>query len=41
LKTQGKRRKKTLLDEPMVPSVHSVSVVGTLRNRPNEVDTVG
>jgi hypothetical protein len=28
-------------DEPTVSSVHSVGVVGTLRNRPNEVDTIG
>jgi hypothetical protein len=36
-----KGRKLTPSDEPSVPSMHSVSVVGTLGNMPNEVDTVG
>jgi hypothetical protein len=36
-----KGRKLTPSDEPTVPSVHSVGVVGTLSCRPNEVDTVG
>jgi hypothetical protein len=36
-----KGKENTPSDEPMVPSVHSVGVVGTLRNRSNEVDTVG
>jgi hypothetical protein len=40
VKTEQRKEKKTPLDEPTVPSVHSV-IVGTLRNRPNEVDTVG
>jgi hypothetical protein len=40
LKTRIKRRKKTPSDEKTVPSVHSVGVVGTLRRRKNEDDTV-
>jgi hypothetical protein len=33
LKTRRKGRKKTPSDEPTVPSVHSVGVIGTLRRR--------
>jgi hypothetical protein len=41
LKTRRKGEEKTPSDEPTVPSVHSVGVVGTLRKRQNEVGTVG
>jgi hypothetical protein len=41
LKTRRKGRKKTPSDEPTVPSVHSVGVVGTLRRRQNKVGTIG
>jgi hypothetical protein len=38
-KSRRKEEEKTPSDELTVPLVHSVCVVFTLRNKPNEVDT--